>query len=192
MTINATTVNLTVGDMTDFPLGPAGVALDGVALFNPLAAPGDDIEDEKYTFDSNEGHPQQQGAYHYHAVAVGPLAVLQALGLTTSETPGDAEIELYGVMCDGTVVLGAKELDGSAAGSDLDLQAGHIHDLVNGNGTVMLENRYHIHMAPEIGVILEGSRRKPSTTAPVTSLFASAPLGQAPSNPDSQTASSVA
>ena len=123
VTINATTVNLTVGDNTDFPLGPAGVALDGVALFNPLAAPGDDIEDEKYTFDSNEGHPQQQGAYHYHAVAVGPLAVLQAPGSVTSQSPGTAEIELYGVMCDGTVVMGAKELDGSEAASDLDLQA---------------------------------------------------------------------
>ena len=123
VTINATTVNLTVGDNTDFPLGPAGVALDGVALFNPLAAPGDDIEDEKYTFDSNEGHPQQQGAYHYHAVAVGPLAVLQAPGFVTSQSPGTAEIELYGVMCDGTVVMGAKELDGSEAASDLDLQA---------------------------------------------------------------------
>lgn len=148
--IDSNTVNLTVGDDTDYPQGIAGVALDGVALFNPLAAPGDDIEDEKYTFDSLEGHPQQQGTYHYHAVAVGPLAVLRALGFATSDTPGLAEIELYGVMCDGTVVMGASELDGSAPNGDLDLQAGHSHDIVDGNGALLLEDRYHIHMAPTI------------------------------------------
>ena len=149
--IDVATVNLTTGDNTDYPLGAAGVALDGVALFNPLAAPGADIEDEKYSFDSNGGHPQQQGAYHYHAVASGSLAVLKALGLTTSDMPAVADIELYGVMCDGTVVLGSDELDGSASASDLDLQAGHTHDIVNTGGTVMLANRYHVHMGPVIG-----------------------------------------
>jgi hypothetical protein len=148
--VDAATVNLAVGDATDYPLGAAGVALDGVALFNPLAAPGDDIEDEKFTFDSYEGHPQQEGAYHYHAVAPGPLAVLKALGFTTSYVPGEAEIELYGVMCDGTAVMGLNELDGSSPAADLDPQAGHVHDLVT-EGRVLLENRYHVHMAPAIG-----------------------------------------
>lgn len=150
ITIDTDTVNLSVGDDTDYPFGTAGVALDGVALFNPLAAPGDDIENEKFTFDSNEGHPQQQGAYHYHAVAVGPLRVLQSLGLSNSDIPGVAQVELYGVMCDGTVVMGANELDGSNA-TGLDLQAGHIHDLVDASGVVLLERRYHVHMAPSIG-----------------------------------------
>jgi hypothetical protein len=148
--IDARTVNLTVGDGTDYPQGPAGVALDGATYFNPLAAAGDDIEDEKFTFDSNEGHPQQMGAYHYHAVARGPLRVLSELGLVTSDLPGHAEIEIYGIMCDGTVLLGENELDGSAAG-DLDVQAGHVHDIVTADGTVLLEERYHIHMAAEIG-----------------------------------------
>ena len=151
LTVDGDTVNLATGDDTDYPMGTAGVALDGVALFNPLAAPGDDIEDEKYTFDSHEGHPQQQGAYHYHAVAVGPLTLLQSLGFTTSDIPGVAEIELYGVMCDGTVVMGANELDGTASESELDAQAGHIHDIIDADGTMLLENRYHIHMASTIG-----------------------------------------
>lgn len=149
--INSTTVNLTVGDATDFPMGTAGVALDGAAYFNPLAAPGDDIEDEKYTFDSNEGHPQQHGDYHYHAPSSGPLKVLQELGLNTTYQPGSAEIELYGVMCDGTVLMGQTELDGSAVSGELDAQAGHVHDIVDADGTVVLANRYHVHMAPEIG-----------------------------------------
>jgi YHYH protein len=149
--IDDNTVNLTVGDGTDYPMGAAGVALDGAAYFNSLAAPGDDIADERYTFDSNEGHPQNAGVYHYHAVAPGPLRVLMELGAATSDIPGAAEVELYGVMCDGTVLLGGTELDGSAAGVDLDAQGGHIHDLIDSDGAVLLENRYHIHMAPEIG-----------------------------------------
>ncbi len=35
----------------EFGMGPVGVALDGVSLFNSLAAPGDDIEKEKFSFD---------------------------------------------------------------------------------------------------------------------------------------------
>ena len=65
VTIDGSTVNRAPGDTTDYPIGIAGVALDGVALFNPLARPGDDIEDEKFTFDSNGGHPQEQVTYHY-------------------------------------------------------------------------------------------------------------------------------
>lgn len=156
ITIDESTVNLSVGDSTDYPFGAVGVAMDGVALFNPLARPGDDIEDEKFTFDSNEGHPQEQGAYHYHAPALGPLRVLQSLGYTSTDVPGSAEVELYGVMCDGTVVMGELELDGSAADSELDLQAGHVHDIVDADGSVMLEERYHVHMAPTIGAVPRG------------------------------------
>ena len=155
VTIDATSVNAATGDATDYPFGAAGVALDGVVLFNPLAAPGEDIAEERFTFDSNEGHPQRDGIYHYHAVSPGPLAVLQALGFTTSAVPGASEIELYGIMCDGTVVMGEVELDGTAVAGALDLQAGHVHDLVDGDGVVLLANRYHVHMAGR-------DRRRPS------------------------------
>ena len=151
ISIDATTVNGTTGDLTDIPLGVAGVALDGIALFNGLAAPGEDIAEERFTFDSFGGHPTRDGRYHYHSVANGPLAVLQTLGFATTAVPGAAEIELYGIMCDGTVVMGLVELDGSPAAAGLDAQAGHVHDIVDGDGTVLLANRYHVHMAPEIG-----------------------------------------
>ncbi len=149
--IDGRTVNLVPGDSTDYPMGPAGVALDGAAYFNPLAAPGDDIEDEKYTFDSIDGHPQQQGAYHYHAASPGPLRILMELEMVTTDVPGEAEIELYGVMCDGTVLMGLVELDGSGVADDLDIQSGHVHDIVDGAGTTLLADRYHIHMSAEIG-----------------------------------------
>ena len=151
ISVDDTTVNADTGDNTDYPLGTAGVAIDGVSLFNSLAAPGADIIDERFTFDSNEGHPQDRGVYHYHAVTHGPLTVLQSLGITTTNVPGEAEIELYGMMCDGTVVLGYSELDGTENGGDLDAQGGHAHDIVDVDGTTLLEDRYHIHMYPEIG-----------------------------------------
>lgn len=106
--ISTTTVNPTIEGPTagEFRIGAAGVALDSVILFNPLAAPGQDIVDEKYTFDDYNGHPEASKTYHYHTSTKGPLEVLEKLGLVTTTTPGAAEIDLYGVMCDGTVVLG--------------------------------------------------------------------------------------
>lgn len=132
----------------EFTMGPAGLALDSVLLFNPLAAPGDDIEDEKYTFDSFNAHPAG-AAYHYHTNTPGPLEVLQRMGLTSSTTPGSASVEIFGVMCDGTVVMGCTEADGSTPDSSgFDAQNGHVHDLKDAKGAVLLGNRYHTHVCP--------------------------------------------
>lgn len=125
-------------------------------MFNSLARPGDDITDEKWSFDAVAAHPENTGIYHYHASAIGPLTVLQSLGFTTIDIPGTAEIELYGVMCDGTVVMGANELDTTAPAGELDAQAGHVHDMTDQTGTVQLENRYHIHMDPGISLEQRG------------------------------------
>lgn len=124
-----------------------GLAIDGTGLYSGLAGPGDDIREEKYTFDLYEGHPQQEGAYHHHSPTPGPLAVLAEAGLVTTTTPGEAEVELFGVMCDGTVVLGCTELDGSAPDSaDLDAQLGHVHDVTDADGTTHFTERYHTHV----------------------------------------------
>jgi hypothetical protein len=65
----------------------------------------------------------------------------------TQTNPGSAEIELYGIMCDGTVVMGCTELDGSIPTfSDLDAQGGHVHDLIDETGATLLANRYHTHI----------------------------------------------
>jgi hypothetical protein len=127
--------------------GALGVALDGVALFHGVAAPGDDIADEQYTFDTWEGHPQNTGQYHHHSANPAGLAVLAAAGLVTVTVPGQAEIELYGMMCDGTLVLGCTELDGAAPDTaDFDAQAGHAHDIADDQGTTHFSARYHTHM----------------------------------------------
>ncbi len=139
VTINTTAVDGVVGThMNEYSLGPVGVALDSVAIFNPLAAPGDDIEKEKYTFDTYNAHPTNRGEYHYHTTSKGPL---EALGGETT-----IAAELYGVMCDGTFVLGCNELTGAAPSGTLDAQGGHAHDLVDKSGVVLASERYHTHV----------------------------------------------
>lgn len=127
-------------------------SLDSVPLFNSLAAPGDDIEDERFTFDDYNAHPAPDGTYHYHTASKGPLEVLLANGDVTTTTPGEAEVEVYGVLCDGTVVLGCSELDGGAIDSaTLDDQGGHEGDLVDKEGTTHFVGRYHTHVCDTDG-----------------------------------------
>ena len=129
----------------EYALGTVGIAIDSVALFTGTAAPGMAIADERFTFDGYEGHPQNTGVYHYHRPTPGPLEVLLAAGLVTTTVPGDAALEVYGVLCDGTVVLGCTELDGSAP-AGLDPQGGHLGDLRAGDGTLFFTGRYHTHV----------------------------------------------
>jgi hypothetical protein len=129
LTITAGLVDGAVGTSgSEYRQGPAGVALDSVILFNPLAAPGDDIADEQFTFDPFNAHPAPGGQYHYHRDSPGPVAT---------------GIEAYGIMCDGTLVLGCTELDGTAPNqTDLDVQNGHSHFVEP------LDVRYHVHLCP--------------------------------------------
>lgn len=152
LTITAAMVDRTANtNANEYRGGPVGVAIDSVWLFNDQAAPRDDIDDERFTFDDYEAHPAPDGSYHYHASSKGPLEVLLALGQTAVATPGQASVELYGIMCDGTVVLGCKELDGSAFdAAALDAQNGHLGDLKGKSGTVYFTNRYHTHVCPTL------------------------------------------
>ena len=130
------------------PTGTPGVSLDGVAMFHGVAAPGDDLAKQAFSFDPYEWHPEMSCAYHYHGDSPGPLEVLLAAGLVKSAKPGSAEVELYGIMCDGTLLLGCTELDGSAADpSGFDAQNGHVHDITDG-ATMHFKARYHTHVCP--------------------------------------------
>ena len=150
LTINESLIDGTVGTSNyEYEMNTVGIALDGCSLFNPLARPPDDIEDEKYSFDYYSGHPEPTGTYHYHTTTKGPLEVLKHKGLIQTDVVGSAEIELYGIMCDGTIILGCTELDGSTPDhTDFDAQNGHIHDVSDGT-TVHFENRYHTHICTE-------------------------------------------
>ena len=130
----------------EYPMGVIGSALNGATMYNPCAAPGDVIEDEALSFDLYSGHPGGP-AYHYHTNSPGPLEVLAHKGLVTNTTPGSAELEIFGINCDGVVVMGCTELDGSAVDpTDWDAQNGHVHDMVGADGTVYFEDRYHTHI----------------------------------------------
>jgi hypothetical protein len=146
ITVTAELVDLTAGTSDDEYPGGNGVQIDGTLLFAAMAAPGDDITEEEYTFDTWEGHPQNTGIYHHHGPNPAGLAALVALGFATTDTPGEAELEVYGIMCDGTVILGCTEMDGSAPAGTFDAQGGHVHDLVGEDGTTYFSDRYHTHM----------------------------------------------
>ena len=121
--------------------------LSGLPIFAAMAAPGDDLAEEKYTFDLYEGHPAGT-TYHYHFETRGPLEVLVDRGLSDDAEPGAGSMELYGIMCDGTLVLGCTELDGSVPDdADFDAQNGHVHDITDG-ATTYFTNRYHVHVCP--------------------------------------------
>ena len=147
LTINGDLVDGAVNtDNNEYGMGTVGLALDGISIFNSLAAPGDVIENEVFTFDSYNAHPEMSGNYHYHTDSAGPLEVLENHGHITNTTPGQAELEIYGMMCDGTVVMGCTELDGvEANNSDFDAQNGHVHDLFDEEHT-HFSGRYHVHI----------------------------------------------
>jgi hypothetical protein len=96
------------------PLGPIGVALNGVPFFNQYAGPGQPLTNEINSFDQYNGHPQQTGVYHYH---VEPLALTALYG----------EDALLGFLLDGFPVYGPMENGDPVMNADLDTYHGHSH-----------------------------------------------------------------
>ena len=95
------------------PLGPIGVALNGVLIFNQYAGPGRPLTNEIDTFDQYDGHPQQTGQYHYH---VEPTWLTGTLGKEA----------LLGFLLDGFPVYGPMEGGANVANADLDAYHGHL------------------------------------------------------------------
>lgn len=105
-------------------LGAVGVAVNGVAIFDNQAAPGDDIFVEYESFDRCQGHPQMRGMYHYHSE---PYAL----------SYDDAR--LIGVMRDGYFLYGRRDADGSPP--TLDAAGGHMGTTPDSPTTPV----YHYH-----------------------------------------------
>lgn len=97
---------------SDTPLGPIGVATNGVVLFNQYAAGRSPLTNEIFSFDRFNGHPSPSNQYHYH---VEPLWLTASRGKAT----------FIGVLLDGFPVYGTVDENGSAP-SDLDSCNGHI------------------------------------------------------------------
>jgi hypothetical protein len=97
---------------TSTPMGPMGVAINGVPIFNQYAAGGSPLTGEKNSFDQYDGHPQQQGMYHYHA---------EPYYLTTAK----GKDALLGFLLDGFPVYGPLEGAKTITNADLDVYHGH-------------------------------------------------------------------
>ena len=93
------------------PLGPIGVATNGVAIFNQYAANNQPLTGEINSFDQYNGHPQMTGVYHYH---------VEPVWLTRSSREA-----LVGVLLDGYPVYGPMENGAPVATSSLDAAHGH-------------------------------------------------------------------
>jgi len=129
---------------SDTPLGPIGVAVNGVALFNQYAAGRSPLGPEILSFDRYNGHPQNTGQYHYH---------LEPLWLTGNRGASS----LIGVLLDGFPVYGPQETDGSAP-SGLDSCNGHVHATADVPGGI-----YHYHVTSTVPYISGCFRGKPGS-----------------------------
>lgn len=112
---------------SDTPLGPIGVAVNGVVLFNQYAAGRVPLTSEILSFDRYNGHPSPSNQYHYH---------IEPTWLTESR----GKAGLMGVLLDGFPVYGTVDENGSAP-ADLDSCNGHI-----GSTADYPQGIYHYHV----------------------------------------------
>lgn len=95
------------------PLGAMGVSRNGVVFYNQYAGPDQPLTREINSFDQWLGHPQPQGAYHYH---IEPKYLTDRFG----------QDAFLGILADGFPVYGPSENGQILSSSDLDLYHGHI------------------------------------------------------------------
>lgn len=116
-----------------------GITVNGLAIFNNAAAPGDTLATEVLTFDTFNGHPQNSGVYHHHS---------QPLNVSTNNA------NLIGVLLDGFPVYGLKCDNNSASTADDDTpgNVGPILDANHGHTAATLlfpSGIYHYHYASD-------------------------------------------
>lgn len=119
------------------PMGIIGFALTGAAIFNAVDAAGRDAVAHEVQ-DHCNGHPQQEGQYHYH----GPSPCMRdAAGRAGRHS------DLIGYALDGYGIYGEYGEGGKLLhDSDLDACHGHTHAVMwNGRMKVI----YHYHLTPE-------------------------------------------
>lgn len=114
-----------------------GITVNGLAIFNNAAAPGDVLASEVATFDQYNGHPQNSGVYHHHS---------QPLNVTNDNA------NLVGVLLDGFPVYGLK-CDNGTSGTGDDGNPGTVGPALDANhghtaATVLFPSGiYHYHYA---------------------------------------------
>jgi hypothetical protein len=129
------------------PLGPIGIATNGVPLFNQYAANNQPLTGEINSFDQYNGHPQMTGQYHYH---VEPLWLTRA----TKEA-------LVGVLLDGYPVYGPMENGQLVSSASLDAAHGH-----TGSTKEFPSGIYHYHATSDAPYINgSGFKGSPGTVS---------------------------
>ncbi len=123
--------------ITRVPMGPIGMALNGVVFFNPFEAGGmNAIEGyAEVWLDSCCGHPQQHGVYHYHKY---PSCVKSPFA-----DDGQRHSPVLGFAFDGFPVHGPYEEAGVMA---KDLKGDRALDVCNGHDDPA--RGYHYHVTP--------------------------------------------
>lgn len=123
--------------VTRVPMGPIGMALNGVVFFNPFEAGGMNAVEgySEVWLDSCCGHPQQHGVYHYHKY---PSCV-------KSPFPDDGKQHspVIGFAWDGFPIYGPYEEAGVMA---RDLKGTTSLDVCNGHDDKV--RGYHYHVTP--------------------------------------------
>ena len=123
--------------ITRVPMGPIGVALNGVVFFNPFEMGGMNAVEgySEVWLDSCCGHPQQTGVYHYHKY---PSCV-------KSPFPDDGKQHspIIGFAFDGFPLYGPYEEPGVMA---KDLKGERALDVCNGHQDEV--RGYHYHVTP--------------------------------------------
>ncbi len=116
-------------------LGPIGIAVTGVPIFNDLEGPNRPLEEMIVeTFDYAGAHNGPSG-YHYH---------IESYNVPENTVLSYDDEQLVGIMSDGFLIYGRREMDGSYP-TDLDASGGHFGVTPHSNG----EEIYHYHIVNE-------------------------------------------
>lgn len=123
--------------ITRVPMGPIGMALNGVVFFNPFEAGGMNAVEgySEVWLDSCCGHPQQHGVYHYHKY---PSCVKSPFA-----DDGKQHSPVVGFAWDGFPIYGPYEDNGVMA---KDLKSANALDVCNGHSDKL--RGYHYHVTP--------------------------------------------
>ena len=123
--------------VTRVPMGPIGMALNGVVFFNPFEVGGMNAVEgySEVWLDSCCGHPQQTGIYHYHKF---PSCLK-----TPFPDEGRGHSPIIGFAFDGFPVHGPYEETGKMA---RDLEGSRALDVCNGHEDP--KRGYHYHVTP--------------------------------------------
>ncbi|RKN80285.1 YHYH protein [Ulvibacterium marinum] len=116
-------------------LGPIGISVTGVPIFNDTEGPNRPLEEEiAETFDYAGAHNGPSG-YHYH---------VESADVPENTVLSFDDEKLVGIMADGFLLYGRREMDGSYP-TDLDESGGHYGVTQHSNG----EEFYHYHIVNE-------------------------------------------